>query len=178
MKRILVVGISGAGKTMLSSALAARLGLPLIHLDKEFWLPNWTAPVKEAWRCKVGRLAAEPAWVMDGNFGSTLDMRIAAADTVIWLDYGRIGCVLRALRRVAKHHGRTRPDMAAGCNERLDLAFLRYIWSFPKRHRPNIVAALERRPETVRVIRLTRPGQARRLLAELGTELGTTGAEG
>ncbi|MBP0685938.1 hypothetical protein J8J21_23105, partial [Mycobacterium tuberculosis] len=67
----------------------------------------------------------------------------------------------------AKHYGRTRPDMASGCNERLDLAFLAYVWSFRARHRPMIVAALDRRPASCRLFRLTRPAEARRFLADV-----------
>lgn len=167
MRRVLVIGSSGAGKTTLSVTLAERLNLPLVFLDKEFWLPNWTEPAKDAWRAKVADLAAQPAWVMDGNYGGTLDLRLRAADTVVWLDYGRVGCVVRALWRALKYYGRTRPDMAPGCNERIDLAFLRYIWSFPVKHRPPLLAALDRRPEGCRLVRLTRPAEARHFLASL-----------
>jgi adenylate kinase family enzyme len=115
----------------------------------------------------VAQLTAAPTWVMDGNYGGTLTERIAAADTVVWLDYGRIGCVIRTLWRVATHLGRTRPDMGKGCPERLDLAFLRYIWSFPARHRPRILTALSGRPAGCRLVRLGRPEEARRFLAGL-----------
>lgn len=167
MRRVLVIGASGAGKTMLSGEIAARLGLPLVHLDKEFWLPNWLEPDRLAWRARVATLVAAPEWVIDGNYGGTLDQRIAAADTVIWLDYGRIRCIWRALLRTWRHLGRSRPDMATGCVERFDLAFLRYIWSFPCKHRPHILSALDKRPATCRLVRLARPADARRFLAEL-----------
>lgn len=152
---------------MLSVALARRLGLPLVHLDREFWLPNWTEPTKEGWRARVATLVSAPAWVMDGNYGGTLDQRLAAADTVVWLDYGRIGCIARTIQRTLRYLGGTRPDMGPGCKERFDLAFLRYIWSFPGRHRPHILAALDRRPAGCALVRLTGPGAARRFLAGL-----------
>lgn len=142
MQRVLVIGISGAGKSTFSRALADRTGLPLVHLDKAFWQPGWVETRRPQWRENVVELAAAARWIIDGNYASSLDLRLPRADAVIWFDYPRLVCLARALRRVAASYGRVRADMGAGCPERIDLDFLRYIWRFNDRQRPRIIAAL------------------------------------
>lgn len=142
MQRVLVIGISGAGKSTLSRALAARTGLPLIHLDREYWLPGWQMPPREQWRTKVRDLSARDRWIMDGNFDSSLDIRLPRADTLIWFDVPALRCMWRALKRVASSYGRVRPDMGEGCPERIDVEFLRYIARFNRIQRPRIAAQL------------------------------------
>ena len=142
MQRVLVIGIPGAGKSTFSCALGARTGLPVIHLDKEFWQPGWTVTPREPWRARVAELAARQAWIMDGNYGASLDLRLPRADALFWFDYPRLLCLGRALKRVATTYGRVRADLAPGCPEKLDWEFLRYIWSFNANSRPQIVAML------------------------------------
>jgi adenylate kinase family enzyme len=142
MQRVLVIGIPGAGKTTFARTLAARTGLPLIHLDAEFWQPGWKVTPRAAWRAKVAELAARPAWIMDGNYGASLDLRLPRADCVAWFDYPRHVCLRRVAWRLATGYGRVRSDLAQGCPERFDAEFLRYIWDFPANSRPGIVAAL------------------------------------
>ena len=66
---------------------AHQTGLPLIHLDKEFWQPGWVQTPRPEWRAKVAELAAGERWIMDGNYDSSLDLRLPRADTVLWFDY-------------------------------------------------------------------------------------------
>ena len=138
MQRVLVIGISGAGKSTLSRVLAERTGLPLIHLDKEYWRPGWTITPRAEWRPKVSALAAREQWIMDGNFDSSLDLRLPRADTLIWFDYPTLLCLWRAMKRVATSYGKVRSDMGAECPERIDVDFLRYIWAFNRVQRPRI----------------------------------------
>ncbi len=148
VERVLVVGSGGAGKTTFSLALAERTGLPVVHLDAHFWRPGWVQPSSEEWAEQVDRLAAEPRWIMDGNYGGTMDRRLAACDTVVVLDPPRLLCVWRVVKRRLKHHGATRPDLAPGCPERLTMEFIRWIWSYPQRKRPTILEKLARlRPD-------------------------------
>jgi adenylate kinase family enzyme len=69
MRRVLVIGSGGAGKSTFSVALGKRLELPVIHLDAHFWRPGWVETPKPEWRERVAQLAARDAWVMDGNYG-------------------------------------------------------------------------------------------------------------
>jgi len=136
------VGISGAAKSTLARQLAVSTRLPLIHLDTEFWQPGWKVTERAEWRAKVAKLAERDAWIMDGNYGASLDLRLPRADTVMWFDYPRLVCVWRAPQRVATTYGRVRPDLAPGCPERFDREFLRFIWNFNTNSRPRILAML------------------------------------
>ena len=142
MKRVLVIGCSGAGKSTFAVALAGRTRLPLIHLDREFWQPGWRPLPRAPWRARLAQLLEEPTWIMDGNFDSSLDIRLPRADTVIWFDLPRSLCLRRVLRRVFTTYGRVRSDMGPGCPERFDLAFLHWIWRFERVERPRIAAVL------------------------------------
>ena len=144
MQRVLVIGIPGAGKSTFAQALAQSTGLPLIHLDKEFWRPGWVQTPRPEWRAKVAELAARDRWIMDGNYDSSLDLRLPCADTAVWFDYPMLRCLGRAMRRAVTGYGRVRSDMGEGCPERIDLEFLRYIWTFNVKERPRVVASLER----------------------------------
>jgi adenylate kinase family enzyme len=130
MCRVMVVGCAGAGKTTFARRLAEKLELPAIHLDFHFWQPGWLPPDRQAWREQVVALAARPEWVMDGNYSNTYDIRMPRADSLVWLDYPRVVCMRRVLMRTIEGYGRTRRDLPDNCPERLDLAFLRYVWEF------------------------------------------------
>src|SRR5262245_7028085 len=142
VKRVLIIGSGGSGKSTLARQLGERLGLPVIHLDAHYWNPGWVATPPEEWQKRVQRLIAEPEWVMDGNYGGTLDIRLAAADTVVFLDLPRIVCLWRIVTRAARYWGRTRPDIAPNCRERLDWEFVVWVWTYPDRRRPDILKRL------------------------------------
>lgn len=131
-KRILIIGSSGSGKTTLSLELAKITGLPLIHLDQHYWKPGWQSTPKEEWRPKVATLCAGESWIMDGNFGSTMDLRMERADTIIFLDFPRTVCIMGYLKRLLTNWGKSRSEMPEGCKESLDIEFMRFIWNFPK----------------------------------------------
>ena len=142
MRRILVIGSGGAGKSTFSTQLGLQLGLPVLHLDAYFWNAGWVESDKAEWRQTVEGLTAQETWIMDGNYGGTLDIRLAACDTVIFLDMPRFMCLWRILLRRLCFHGKTRPDMAAGCDEHLTWEFIRWVWNYPVARRPQILARL------------------------------------
>jgi adenylate kinase family enzyme len=165
MQRILVIGSPGAGKSTLAAELARRTGLPLIHLDQHAWLPGWVELDRELWNAKVQELIARDEWIIDGNYGGTLPLRLTRADTVIDLELPAWLCVARLLRRIFGGWGRVRADMAEGCPEQLDLAFLLYTVRFSWTHRRRIAEKLKVFPGAV--IRLQSSRDVRRFLATL-----------
>ena len=142
MQRILVIGSGGAGKSTVAREIASRLDLPLIHLDALYWNPGWRATDKDAWERRVRELIAAPRWVMDGNYGGTLDLRLARCDAVVFLDLPRVICLWRVIRRRLEFRGRSRPDMAPECPEGLSADFVKWIWTYPRSRRPGILRRL------------------------------------
>lgn len=168
MRRVLVIGSGGAGKSTFARRLGARLGLEVIHLDALYWQAGWVETPKEAWRERVGELVRREAWVMDGNYSGTLDMRLAACDAVIFLDLPRAACVWGVLKRVLTYRRGGRPDMAAGCDERLSLDFLRWIWNYPARSRPKVLKLLAEHAGGRHVVRLRSRAEVESYLKRLG----------
>lgn len=154
MKKIMVIGSGGAGKSTFSRRLGEITGIEVIHLDKLYWLPDWTEPPKSEWAKTIERHLVKDAWITDGNFGSTIEPRLEKCDTVILLDMPRTLCVYRALKRLLTYKGNTRPDMAAGCHEKFDLKFLSWIWNFPKKDKLRIEKKMKRFENKIKIIRL------------------------
>ena len=141
--RILVIGCAGSGKTTLTYQLHEKLGIPVIHLDKFFWSDNWKAPEHQQWEKEVERLAQNPEWIMDGNYTTSLPLRLDNATSVIYLDVPRWKCLIRVIfRRFRWLHNKKRQDMAAGCKEHLNWRFYRWVWDYPKRSRGKTLAML------------------------------------
>ncbi|MEP6832013.1 MAG: AAA family ATPase [Gemmatimonas sp.] len=143
MQRILIIGSSGAGKSTLSRALGVATGIPVIHLDAQFWQPGWQETPREMWTARVAELLETERWIMDGNYGGTLPMRVQAADTVVLIALSKWLCLARVLRRSIGGYGKVRPDLNAGCPEQLpDWKFLRWIWAYEREKLPEILRML------------------------------------
>lgn len=142
MRKILVIGAGGSGKSVLAARIAAWTGLPLIHLDAVFWKPGWAETPRDEWRRIVERLVQRDAWVMDGNYGGTLALRLAACDTVLFLDFQPLLCLWRVLKRRVRFHNKSRPDAGSDCPERLNWEFLRWIWTYRRKRRPKVLEKL------------------------------------
>ena len=138
MQRVLVLGSPGSGKSTLAREIGARLGLPVVHLDQQYWSAGWTEPDPEAWAETLGGLLAADAWVIDGNYGGSMARRLAAADTAVVLDRSRWLCLARVVRRWRQNAGRPRPEMPEGCPEHLSAEFLHYVLAFPNTRRDAI----------------------------------------
>lgn len=168
MKRVVVLGSGGAGKSEVSRALAGRTGLPVVHLDHLFWRPRWTpAPRDEAARALAAAIAGD-RWILDGNFLDAGDDRFDRADTVVFLDLPRAACLSRVLKRLVRDRRRDRVDLPAGCREGFDPALLRWIWRYPREDRPRVLVLLEELGGRVTVHRLRSAAEVRRYLEGIG----------
>lgn len=140
--RIMIMGSSGSGKSTMASRLSEITGLPAVHLDRLFWNPGWVPTEKDIMDERVRRAADEARWIIDGNYSRTRGYRLERADSVIYLDFGRLTCIARALKRWIKNYGRTRYDLGEGCPEKIDMEFLSYIWGYPARSRTATIDSL------------------------------------
>lgn len=143
MKRVMVIGCCGAGKSTFSRKLNALTGLPLIHLDQEYWNANWKETDQKVWQEKVKQIVKRDSWIIDGNYGSTLNVRLERADTIFYLDFSTAKCLWRVTKRVWKYSGIERPDMPPGCKERFDLEFFHFVATYNLRNRKGIYEKLE-----------------------------------
>jgi adenylate kinase family enzyme len=167
MRRILVIGSGGSGKSTLSQSLGDKLSIPVIHLDAFYWKPGWVEPGKEEWLRQVRDVIGRDAWVLDGNYSGTLAVRLEACDTVVFLDISRLTCLWRVLLRVLRHRGTIRRNMAAGCPEKLDMAFMLYVWRYPARTRQKVLSLLEPYRLARKVIHLRTRREVERFMASL-----------
>lgn len=130
--RIMIIGSPGSGKSTFSRRLAEITSIPLIHLDRTYWNAGWIETPKEQFYAWQRKIVQGDTWIIDGNYGSSMDIRLSKADTVINFELSRWTCIMGYFKRLITNVGQSRPDMGEGCPERLDLEFIKYIWKFPK----------------------------------------------
>lgn len=166
MQRVLVLGCSGAGKSTFARRLGAITGLPVVHLDQHYWLPGWREIDPAAWNDLTTALAERSHWIMDGNYSTTIQARLAVADTAFFLDAPRWLCLWRVIWRSLTGFGRTRADLGPDCPDKLpSWEFVKYIWTYNAVRRAKMLKRLEHFPGQALIFR-TR-GEANRYLASL-----------
>ena len=127
--KIAIIGYSGSGKSTLAKELARIYAAPVFHFDAVQFLPGWKIrDEKEKRSITEEFMDANESWVIDGNYSKLCyERRMAEADKIILLLFNRFSCLFRAYRRYRKYKNTTRPDMAEGCNEKFDFAFVKWI---------------------------------------------------
>ena len=129
--KIAVIGYSGSGKSTLAGRLGEALELPVLHLDTVHWLPGWkTRDMDERMAMVAGFLDKNSVqgWVIDGNYTKlSYERRMEEADRIIFLDYPALRCLVRAYKRYFKYKGKSRASMTMGCEEKIDLEFIKWI---------------------------------------------------
>lgn len=118
--RIIILGPAGSGKTTLSKFISKEFNIEAIHLDKEYWLPNWQRPEKDEWNKKLQTYVDKESWIMDGNYIDSLDIRLEKADLVIMLDIDLKTCINSIILRTVKGYFIKRKDLAEGCSDKFD----------------------------------------------------------
>lgn len=164
MRKVLVIGSGGAGKSTFARRLGKLLEIDVVHLDALYWNPGWIETARDEWRKTLREILSRDCWIIDGNYSNTLDMRLEACDTVIFLDIARTVCLWRVVKRFLMYRHRRRPDMAAGCSEKLNLEFLRWVWNYQNRARPKVLEKLAKHSQSKRIIRLHSSAEAETFL--------------
>jgi len=143
--RIILVGSGSSGKSWLSKRISEITGYPLFHLDKEFWQPGWVMLSREEKIAKQKEMMERPTWIIDGNYESTMEIRFATADLVIFLDINRFVCATSVIRRT----GQKRSDLPDYLVEPKIFSkdfydFFKWIWSYPKKGRKMVMMLHEK----------------------------------
>lgn len=173
LRRIMIIGSGGAGKSTFARRLGRALGREVVHLDALYWRAGWAEPPKDEWARRVAELARGESWILDGNYGGTMDIRLDACDTVIFLDMPRVLCVWRVLKRIASYRKGSRPDIAAGCDEHINWEFIKYVWNYPRSRRPKILEKLKALSAEKTVVHLKSGKDVEDFLSKMGASSGS-----
>ena len=170
MKKVIVIGGNGSGKSTMSCELSRLTGLPLTHLDKLYWRGNWEALSHEEFDALLIKELEKESWILDGTMRRTLPLRLEYCDTVIYLDFSGIRCFFGTLTRVIKNRGKVRADMGGECRERFDRRSWSFIFStlsFNKKNRKYIYSHLAEH-KNVNVVVLKNRRQIKKFLSSIG----------
>ena len=141
MNRIMVIGRPGSGKSTFSKALHKTTGIPLFHLDMMYWNADRTTVDKAVFRERLLNTIQKNEWIIDGNYGSTIELRLQACDTVVFLDYSLDVC----LNGIKERRGKARTDMPWVENEdEEDSEFIEFIKNYNSQSRRKIMDLLNK----------------------------------
>ena len=147
MKKIIVIGCPGSGKSTFSRALHHKTGIPLYHLDMMYWNADKTTVDKPVFLERLTAVLDMDTWIIDGNYGATMEMRMAACDTVIFLDYPLDVC----LDGIKERQGKPRSDMPWIETEE-DTEFMTFIKTYQEMQRPKVLLLLDKYADKSRII--------------------------
>ena len=155
--KIAVLGYSGSGKSTLARLLAEKYRVDILHFDTVQFLPGWVIRSDaEKTRLTEEFLNTHDAWVIDGNYSRFFfERRMEEADEIVFLLFNRFSCLYRAYRRSRIYAGKTRPDMAEGCQEKFDWEFATWIlWKGRgKKNKQLFGGVMNRYPDKIVVIK-------------------------
>jgi adenylate kinase family enzyme len=165
MERIAVIGCGGSGKTVLARRLGCILDLPVTHLDALYYDDGWNLAPPGRFAARQHELVADHRWVIDGNYASTLSIRFARADTVIFLDLPVLTCLWSIAQRRWRYRGGQHAD---GVYDRITWSFITYILGYRRSMRPRVNALVAEHGGHARYVRLISRRQVNRFLQRLG----------
>lgn len=141
MEKVIVIGCPGSGKSVFSAALSQKTGLPLCHLDMLYWNPDRTTVTREVFDDRLKSILDNDKWIIDGNYGRTMEIRMMAADTVFFLDYPTEVCI----EGIYERRGKARPDIPwIEPEDEVDEEFLRSVKEYRDKSRPKVIELLEK----------------------------------
>ncbi|MDJ1499673.1 AAA family ATPase [Xanthocytophaga agilis] len=167
MRKVVIVGCGGAGKSTLARQLGQIIQIPIIHLDAEFWQSDCKMLSREEEAQRLTHILIKDQWIIDGNYSSTMAVRFQVADTIIFLEFSTILCLWRVIKRFFHYWGSTWPDMAEGCPEKLDWEFLMLILYYKYTNRPKVIKHITEFAIHCRVLVFHKHKQVRQFLAAL-----------
>ena len=139
MKKVIVIGCPGSGKSTVSRALHNKTGIPLYHLDMMYWNADKTTVEKSVFLEWLSAVLEKDEWIIDGNYGSTMELRMAVCDTVIFLDYPLDVC----LDGIRARRGKPRSDMPWIETEE-DVEFIEFIKNYNDQQKPKVLELFEK----------------------------------
>lgn len=170
MKRVMIIGQPGAGKSTLARKMGDVTGLPVVHIDHIHWQSGWIerSRVEKTRLCRD--IHSSDRWIFEGGHSSTWDERLDRCDTLIWLDV-HIGTRMRRIvARTIGYFGRPRPDLPEGCDERFDRDFLLWVWETRHSGRRKMEKFFNAAPAGKNAHRLSTLGEVNRYLAALARD--------
>src|SRR6185503_13393223 len=167
MRRVLVIGSGGSGKSTVAAQIGELLDLEVNHLDKFYWNPGWVETQPDEWIKKVTELVNRDSWIIDGNYSGTLELRVRKCDTIVFLDLPRFICLWRIVKRFFVYRDGTRPDMAEGCREDLNFEFVSWVWNYPNRSRPKVARLLQEHAADKQIFWLRSRNEVKKFLSKL-----------
>ena len=139
MKKIIVIGCPGSGKSTVSRDLHNKTGIPLYHLDMMYWNADKTTVENSVFLKSLCAVLEKDEWIIDGNYGTTMELRMAACDTVIFLDYPLDVC----LGGIKERRGKPRSDMP-WCDAEEDAEFIEFIKNYNEQQKPKVLELLKK----------------------------------
>ncbi|GAA0177506.1 DNA topology modulation protein [Clostridium sediminicola] len=139
MQKIMILGSGGAGKSTSARNLSKITGIKVFYMDKLFWKPGWVSIPRDELKEKLKSITKLDSWIIDGNYRSTIDVRLKEADTVIYLDFSTWLCLWGIVKRRFLYSRKMRPDITEGCKEKIDLEFFMWVLNFRRKNRKEIL---------------------------------------
>lgn len=148
MKKIIVLGNSGSGKSTFTTILANKLHIDFLHLDPLVYKYTWDKPEYKEMEEKVERLLLKDSWIIDGNFLYNAQSRFKECDSIVFLDLNRFVCINSVIKRHKKYKGKHRDSRSDDCDERLTLSYLKWVLKdFYKTSRKIILKYIKDNPD-------------------------------
>ncbi len=162
----MIMGSAGSGKSTLAKELSKRTGIEAIHLDKEFWNPGWILTEKPEQIVLHKAFMKRDSWIIDGNYNASLESRTKEADLIIFLDMPLYLCMYRVISRYFKNKGKSRVDMAVGCEEKIDKEFINYIFYYHRKKKFTDLDLLSKMADKSKIVMLKGQSEVSRFLME------------